>query len=216
MRGSLRFPSRAGRALAGGAVVVTLSAACSDADTPVTGPGAMAMAPVAARDASRGADVFRQALLLIGVVYGGEPSSGLAVSVGAVDPVGALAESCADPSAFIMLAPGRAQVVTTPSGTTHNIASGDEVPVAVFAYGGGIVTSSCQLVGAPVVATGTVRYSLQLRFGESGAQVAHASAHGIVTLAAGGQARLWSMWRQVTRPDGTVVFDSEPVELKPL
>jgi len=49
-----------------------------------------------------------------------------------------------------------------------------------------------------------------------GAQVTRVSVEGVVTLATGGQAFLSGSWRQVTRPDGTIVFDREPVTLTPL
>jgi hypothetical protein len=87
--------------------------------------------------------------------------------------------------------------------------------VAVFAYGAGITTSPCDLVGAPVAATGAVRLHYVARVEGGGATVFQVGARGTVTLATGGEARLTATWRQVVRPDGTLLFDLEPVTLTP-
>ena len=180
------------------------------------------MSPSATMLAARGGNgggalVLNVPFIVVFSWFGGEPGSGLAVAVGFADPISGLEATCAGMSADD--GPGEGQIVITPSGAAHPRTSGDAVPVAVYAFTGSDVGDPCKLAAAPVVATGTVKYSYRAaNFGGGGpgATVVRASVSGVVDLAGGGQALLEASWRQVTRPDGTVVYDAEPVRLTPL
>ena len=106
-------------------------------------------------------------------------------------------------------------VLTPPGGFLAGDAGGRNVPVQVFQFAG-IPTSFCDLVGAPLVATGTVNFTVPLLVPSSGVVVNEATVNGIVQLVGGGQARLFALLRFTVRPDGTVLFDVELVRLTPL
>jgi hypothetical protein len=97
--------------------------------------------------------------------------------------------------------------------------------VVVFEYGAGIVVDPCVLVGAPVVATGTVKYTFRvsdlgdiygLNLGGPGSTSIHETVEGIVDLTGGGQARLFGKVRTLWGPDNSLRFDEERVRLTPL
>jgi hypothetical protein len=204
-------PPDAARVFAAAAVLPLLGA-CADAPTsaPSGRPPTVAQA---SRAAPGGAQVVEFPFLIFGSFFGGDPSSGLAVVVGPSDPIAGIAAACA--GLPVELGPGSGRAVFTPSGAFIARTSGTAVPVAVLEYGEGIVTDPCVLTDAAVVATGTVTFRQAVVSGR-GAQVTRVSVEGVVTLATGGQAFLSGSWRQVTRPDGTIVFDREPVTLTPL
>ena len=112
--------------------------------------------------------------------------------------------------------------MTTPSGRVIRVAHNPEAPIAVWAYGAASLTSFCQLVGSPLLATGVVDYKTELSncpcVGSTGpgAAVANVEASGVVTLTAGGQARLHLSAQVVISPDGTVRRDETRVTLVPL
>jgi len=151
---------------------------------------------------SSGPHVFRDRFA---IVLGGDPSNPLAVMIGfEVTPD----QFCAG-NGGVPGAPG--QVVLTPPGAVLVSESGRDLNVLVFEFGGGPVTDVCQLVGAPIIATGTGKFSAHF-----GVQDAGATVQGIVDLVSGGQARLFATARVTVRPDGTLLFDEEIVRLTPL
>ncbi len=183
--------------------------ACSDLPTnPLSRPTILARAIVERPDAAPG------------FFFGGDPRDGLAVAVGYITPIASLAEICADPTASdIPVTGGRLQFVSTPSGSVQATFTSAHEAVTVFRYGEGIVTSACQLVGAPVVATGTVTVSLHQTkvTGEGpGASLFGATLEGLVTLTSGGTARIHGTLQFVVRPDGSIQIDRERVSLTPL
>jgi hypothetical protein len=195
-----------------------LTAACADT-APPTAAGRPPAAPTlakATKSAAGGAGaviVFRD---IIGQFWGGDPRDQLALMVGFE---ASIAEVCAamDPL-FGDVSPGIGRAVITPSGRAHFTAFSREARVVVVQYGAGnLGMDLCPLVGAPVVASGTVTYTYRANFDLNGAgQTLRATAQGIVDLASGGQARLDAVGRFVARPDGTVVVDVQRVQLTPL
>jgi hypothetical protein len=146
-------------------------------------------------------------------VLGGDPSNPLALQVG-FDPGATPQEICADPVGQGLNGVG--QIVFTPSGGALTHGSGRDVNLVVYEFGGGPVTDVCQLIGAPVVGTGTGDFTYNILALSNGGFVAHITAHGTLDLATGGQARLFATARVVVRPDGTLQFDEEQVRLTPL
>jgi hypothetical protein len=144
---------------------------------------------------------------------GGGPPTNLAAAIaleGAIEPF------CTDPETGVF-SPQRGIQVITPGGRIPSHVVSRDAFVQVVEYSVGIVTDPCQLVGAPLVATGRVFFSHVLhQSAESGQLVVHVVAHGIVDLVEGGQARLHARANVVIRPDGTLVIDQEPVTLTPL
>ena len=196
------------------------AAACSDARGPA-GPAPLPP-PEAARPARGGASggaVVDRNLAPYGH-FGRDPETGLVIFVGPADPVAGAALKCPDPRVIAPIPPEtRIQTITTPSGRVMRHGYNDAAPIAVWAYPAGPVTSFCQVVGAPLVATGTVRYDSQQSVppGDGpGAFVAHFKANGVVDLVAGGQARLQLNAMQVFGPDGTLVREETRITLTPL
>jgi hypothetical protein len=111
-------------------------------------------------------------------------------------------------------------VVLTPSGKIPTHAVTQEANVQVFEFSAGIVTDPCDLLDAPLVATGTVFFTHIATFEPPGSAPGsfriHVTVHGIVDLVEGGQARLRAIANFVIRPDGTLVKDQEPVTLQPI
>jgi hypothetical protein len=151
----------------------------------------------------------------LGIIVGADPETQLAVEAGFEISI---AELCAlGPEAPAVSL--TQQQVSTPTGRLQFTTEPQEVSVDVFQYAGGIITDPCQLVGAPVVATGTATVT----WGEKnvpnegpGAGTILATVHGVVDLTSGGQARLLARLHVTIRPDGSLVRDSETVTLTPL
>jgi len=181
---------------------------CADSG-PVTAPSEELALQYDAANAppQSGPNVFRFDDLP-GIGLGGEPNDGLAILAGFEAPISVEA-ICADPfnQPFV---PGSDQLVFTPSGGFHEQARARSTNVVVFAYGAGIITDACQLVGAPVVATGIVTLSVNVA-----PNVQHFTVRGIVDLVGGGQGRLHAAAQIVFR-DGFLVLDKERVTLTPL
>jgi hypothetical protein len=155
----------------------------------------------------RGATIDRSSF--VGTVFGGGPPQNLAVSVGN-------ATVCP----FSPGSPAPLMIVQTPSGKIPTHAVTREANVQVFEFSAGIVTDACDLLDAPLVATGTVFFTHIATFEPPGTAPGsfriHVTVHGIVDLVEGGQARLQAIANFVIRPDGTLVKDQEPVTLKPI
>ena len=151
----------------------------------------------------------------VGIAFGGDPSSPFVVMAGydvGVTP----AQLCATGTA-----PNHpnssALIVLPPSGAFLAGASGGrDVPVLVFQYGGGIVTSHCDYAAAPLVAAGTGKFHFSLLASRSGNVVQHYTVQGILQLVTGGEARLLATARVHERSDGTLLFDVEQIRLTPL
>ena len=110
-----------------------------------------------------------------------------------------------------------ALIVVPPSGGFLVGASGgSDVPVLVFGYGGGIVTSHCYYAAAPIVPTGTGKFHFSLLASRSGNVVQHYTVQGILQLVSGGEARLLATARVHQRSDGALLFDIEQIRLAPL
>jgi hypothetical protein len=193
--------------------LVLLTAACADSPAPTAPTRELDSAPAFAKGSSSGAIIVRRGI--VGNWWGGDPRDQLAVVVGWD---ASIAEVCALPDLLNgPISPGTGKGVITPTGRIHFNADSREAHVVVVQYGGGPVSSPCQLVDALVVATGTVTFTLRINIAAGGVgQVAHVTAEGIVDLTSGGQAHLDATARYVVHPDGSVVFDEERVRLTPL
>jgi hypothetical protein len=111
---------------------------------------------------------------------------------------------------------GFGHAIFTPSGGLLQHTSGRDVDLVLYQFGGGPVTDGCQLVGAPVLGTGTGKFTFPFEVTPGGAVVAHVTVQGIVDLVSGGQARVLGTARVTILPDGTLLFDEERVRLTPL
>lgn len=200
-----------------------LLAACGETDhptAPVDASGGLTFDESSSQDAGA---VIERSEFPFGFVGGGDPRDNLAFFVGPVDPVAAAAIKCPDPSIIAPISPGgRPQIVTVPSGRVQVKAIVREAHIAVWQFTG-LVTSYCQLVAAPVVATGVVRYTVTISNdgvfaggGGPGAAMWHINAVGVVDLTSGGQARLHATARILVLPDGSLRFDEERISLTPL
>ncbi len=147
-------------------------------------------------------------------VMGGDPSNPLAMMVG-YDAGTTPDDACDDPLSQGLNLIG--QVIFLPQGGVQLRVSGKEINLVVLEFGGGPVTDVCQLVGAPIIASGTGKATLESLAPKPGAAlVAHATVQGIVDLVSGGQARVLGTARVTVLPDGTLLFDEERVTLTPL
>jgi hypothetical protein len=150
---------------------------------------------------------------ILGNWWGGDPRDQLALVVGFEVPI---ADVCASGDQFGGVSPGTGKAVLIPTGRVHFTSFSREAHAVVVQYGAGLLSSTvCPLVDAPVVATGTVKFTYQANFVEAGI-VAHATAEGIVDLTSGGQARLFATSRLLIHTDGSVAFDVQRVRLTPL
>jgi hypothetical protein len=145
---------------------------------------------------------------------GGDPSNPLALQVG-WEPGVTAEDICVDPNEGVDSLAMRGQDVFTPSGGLHERISAREVQLVVYEFGGGPVTSQCQLVGAPVLGTGTGNFTWNFNQGGQGRAVIHLTVHGTVDLTGGGQARVLGTARVLILPDGTLFFDEERVRVTP-
>jgi hypothetical protein len=146
-----------------------------------------------------------------GFLGGGDPRDNLAIFVGPLDPVAAIPIKCADPTIIVPVSPGaRAQMVTVPSGAVHVTALTREANIAVWQFTG-TLTSFCPLLSAPLIATGTVHYKVEISD-----LAEHIDAVGTVTLTSGGEARLHVTASILFAADGTLKRDVERVILTPL
>jgi hypothetical protein len=196
MRRSLLLPTAA---LAG-----ALTLGCADQQSP-TGLVAGPLAPSLRAE---------RVPVISPVLLGGDPTNPLAVQAGY--EAGFTAEDIcpdtgehADPNA-------QGQAIFTPPGGVHVSVSARDVSLVVYEFGEGIVTDICQLVEAPVLGTGSGKYSAQVTVSGPGAIVLHFTVQGIIDLVSGGQARLLATAQVTILPDGTLLFDEERVRLTPI
>jgi hypothetical protein len=148
------------------------------------------------------------------ILLGGDPSNPLAVQAGyeagfAADDICPDNGEHVDPNS-------QGQAIFTPTGGLHISVSARDVSLVVYEFGEGIVTDICQLVGAPVLGTGSGKYSAQVTVSGPGATVVHFTVQGIIDLVSGGQARVHATAQVTILPDGTLLFDEERVRLTPL
>jgi hypothetical protein len=80
----------------------------------------------------------------------------------------------------------------------------------------GAIGAICDLVGAPLVATGNVDFNLTVVDGAPGAVHVGVKFRGVVDLAGGGQARLHATGFTLIKPDGSFAFDHVRIILRPL
>jgi hypothetical protein len=187
------------------ALAAALLLGCDDR-SPVTAPTAPAESPV---------PWFRveRFPFFVGFQLGGDPSNPLALQAGYV--AGVTAEDiCADPEAQEMTGVGT--IVFTPSGGVHIKASDRDANLVVYEFGGGPVTEPCQLAGAPVVGTGTGKFTYRIADSGPGAVTIHVTVQGTIDLVGGGRARVLGTARVVILPDDSLRFDEERVRLTPL
>jgi hypothetical protein len=144
---------------------------------------------------------------------GGDPSNPLAIMAG-YDAGTTADQVCEDPEGHGLNLIRR--VLFTPSGGVHLKVTGEDISLVVLALGGGPVTDPCQLVGSPIIATGTGKAKFSVLNTGKGAIVAHATVQGVVELVGGGQARVFGTARVNIKADGTLLFDEERVPLTPI
>jgi hypothetical protein len=189
-----RSPASFTAALAGGLLL-----ACTDA------PG-----PSAPTD-PQGPSFRAEHVTLQNAIYlGGDPSSPLVVGVGYEDGI-TPADVC-EGNGGIPEALGK--LVLTPTGGAHSHTFGRDVNLDVFAFGGGS-GDPCAFAAAPLVGTGTGKFTFNVQDNGRGTLVIHATTQGTVDLVAGGQARVFASAR-VTVANGVFLFDDEVVRLTPL
>ena len=133
-----------------------------------------------------------------------------AVAVGFEEP---FAEHCNDLESPNQ--PGSTLIVFSPSGRVHVKGSGKSVNVRVYEFPG-VAVSNCDLVGAPLAATGTVDLNLTVIDGGPGAVHVGVKFRGVVDLVGGGQARLHATGFTLIKPDGSFAFDHVRIILRPL
>ena len=148
------------------------------------------------------------------VLLGGDPSNPFAVQAGY--EAGLTAEDVCPDTGEHVDPNSQGQAILTPRGGVHISVSARDVSLVVYEFGEGIVTDVCQLVGAPVVGTGSGKYSTQLVVSGPGATVLHITVQGIIDLVRGGQARVLATAQVTILPDGTLLIDKERVRLTPL
>jgi hypothetical protein len=152
--------------------------------------------------------------VLAPVFLGGDPSNPLAVQAGY--EAGLTANDICPDNGEHVDPRVQGQAILTPTGGFISHTSAHDVSLVVYQYGGGIVGDICQLVGAPVLGTGSASYTFELVSTGQGAFVGHLTLQGIIDLVSGGQARVDATARVTIVPDGTLLFDEERVRVTPL
>ena len=150
----------------------------------------------------------------VAFTIGPDPQSGLLLEAGFDAPFTAL--NCTDLASFPLSL--TQQHVFTPSGHFHTTTLPQDVSVDVFLLEGGF-TDFCQLIDAPVVATGTASVRVTEAYGAddgSGATTINFTVNGVLDLTSGGRARVLGTAHIVIRPDGSLVRLSETIRLTPL
>jgi hypothetical protein len=148
------------------------------------------------------------------ILLGGDPSNPLAVQAGWL--AGFTAQDICPDTGEHWDPNAQAQLIFTPSGGVHLNASARDVSLVVYEFGEGIVTEICQLVGAPVLGTGSAKYSAEGVFTGRGTFIFHITLQGVIDLVSGGQARVNATAQVTALPDGTLVLDRERVRLTSL
>lgn len=135
----------------------------------------------------------------------------LAVAVGFEEP---FADHCGDTGSPDQ--PGVDQIVFTPPGTVHIKSAGRGISVVVYEIDGALTGPACDLLGAPIVASGTANSNLTFSGGGPGADRVNVVINGVVDLTGGGQARLHATTQVLIKPDGSFAFDHTRIVLTPL
>ena len=146
-------------------------------------------------------------------LLGGDPSNPLALQ-GGFDAGTTAADICADPEGQNLSGEGFA--LFTPPGGVKTHTSDRDANFVVYEFAGGPVTGPCQLIGAPIVGTGTGKFTFRVSDSGPGAVTIHVTAQGTIDLAGGGQARLLATARVIILPDDSLLLDEERVRLTPL
>jgi hypothetical protein len=186
------------------ALAAALTLGCADQQSP-TG---LVTDPLAPSLRAERVPVFSPVLL------GGDPSNPLAIQAGY--EAGFTAEDICPDTGEHVDPNSLGQAIFTPSGGLHINVSARNVSLVLYEFGAGIVGDICQLVGAPVLGTGSGKYSAQVNVSGPGATVLHFTVQGIIDLVSGGQARVLATAQVTILPDGSVLFDEERVRLTPL
>ena len=199
-----------------------LGACEGDPTSPPLAPTAPVRVPGVVHTGS-GALVVREGIII--ELLFGDPRTHLAMNVG-LDTH--LADWCRDPTIPVVVSPATAIGVLTPTGrgVVHTLSK--EAYVDVFAIDQLALDQdeACQqVIEAPVVATGRVKFTTTLSdfeavfingTGGTGAGTLHATVQGIVDLTRGGQARLFGTVQVLMAPDGSLHMDEEHIRLTPL
>jgi hypothetical protein len=184
-----------------------LGLGCSDQQQAPTAP---ADPPAPSLSALR----FRPAAAFF--IIGADANTSLVVQAGWEPGITAV-DLCADFTGGIQDAGQKGQIVFTPPGGAHLQVSATDANIVVYQFGGGLVTDICQqLVGAPIIGTGTGQFTDLLQSAGPGGTIFHITVKGIIDLTAGGQARLFGTSRITILADGTQLFDEERISLTPL
>jgi hypothetical protein len=140
-----------------------------------------------------------------------DPATSLSLIAGADVSI---EQACADPQNLV--APGISQAVFPPPGGVHFIYTG-EVTVQVFQVTGDAPQGFCDLVGEPLVASGTATFRARVSATARGTLALHVDVEGVLDLTSGGQVRLSALGQTVFRPsDGALVLDRSRITLTPL
>ena len=147
---------------------------------------------------------------------GGDPEFPFAIQIGF--EAGVTAEDiCTDPESQPVATEGqKGQFVLTPPGGFIAHSSGRDMFMIVYEFAEGPVTGPCDLAGAPVVGTGTGKFTFMVIETGPGATVFHVTVKGTIDLVSGGEARVHGTAQVTILPDGTLLFDEERVRLTPL
>ena len=148
------------------------------------------------------------------VLLGGDPGNPLAVQAGY--EAGFTAEDICPDTGEHVDPNAQGQGIFTPPGGVHVSVSARDINLVVYQFGEGVVTDVCQLVGAPVLGTGSGKYSTQVNVSGPSATVLQITVQGIIDLVSGGQARVLATAQVTILPDGTLLIDKERVRLTPL
>ena len=168
------------------AVPLLVSCTATDLTSPPSAPRSR-VAPVLQRQSAAsgtGAIVDRTAAANLGFFSILDAESGIGFTVGLTS---ALADYCA--TGTFTATTNVVQTVATPSGKSQLLVQGRDAPIVVYDYTGGAPSlDPCDLVGRPVLATGTGSFN-QAQTGFPPERY-EARAHGTVTLVSGARAQL--------------------------
>jgi hypothetical protein len=176
-----------------------LALGCADQQSP-TGPAELPTPSIRAE----------HQIVLNAIYLGGDPSNPLVVGAGF--EAGITPQDVCDGNGGLPQGVGKR--VLTPPGGLHEHTFGRDVLLDVFAFGGGS-GDPCAFAEAPLVGSGTGKFTFNVEISGPGAVVIHATVRGIVDLVSGGQARVFGTARVTILPDGTLLFAEERVRLTP-
>jgi hypothetical protein len=195
------------------AVIVVASCTESDVTTPVETLRPMfdANAPP-----TSGPNIVRGVPLAVGV--GGVPGTDMVLVAGFGESI--TVANCNTPENIPLSGDLNQQWVSTPSGREQFTTPHQEAEVIVYQFEGAL-SSLCDLVGAPVLATGIASATwVEHNFPPPGdlgpgASNFRITFHGVLDLTAGGQARVFAGFNYVVK-DGEIARFKEFVRLTPI